>query len=430
MSGEYAEVRPGLRRCADLLPSFFILAGLAAEIFTPEHVLISALFAAAPVAAAALQGMCATILTSCLAVALTVVMAFAYHADDSLYSRMTELSVVVVSLMALLLNYVMRRSGRRLASARMVSESIQLAVVPTPPARVDGCAVAARYQAARAGPGIGGDFYVAQPTPFGVRLLIGDVRGKGLGAVEAVVIITGAFREAAEQEPTLTLLAQRLERALQREGSRQKGEAQLEGFTTALLAEVPAGRPGVLRLLNRGHPPPFLVYDGTVRTLSARVPNTPLGMSQLGEWPEHPEETDLPPHALLLLYTDGLSEARDADGVFYPVAERLAELRFADAQELVDGLVEDVAAYTGGGTTDDMAMLVLERLPEAAACGKAAEEERTGREEQQRPKGGGARAEDAAAGDGAGEGRRGDGASVTSGPATAGGPHGSAGAGE
>ena len=364
-SGEYGEMHPALRRCADLLPALFIVLGIGSELLTPGHVIISALFAAAPVAAAALQGLVATVLTGLVSTGLLFVIASVME-ERSLDTRLSGLSVLVVSAFALMLNYVMRRSGRRLASARTVAEAIQLAVLPAPPARVDGCNVAARYEAAQSGASIGGDFYVAQASPFGVRLLIGDVRGKGVGAVEAVVIITGAFREAAEQEPTLTRLAQRLERALQREGSRQEGEAQLEGFTTALLAEVPHGRPGVLRLLNRGHPPPFLVHDGTVRSLSARVPNTPLGMSQLGEWPEHPEESDFPPGALLLLYTDGLSEARDTQRVFYPLAERLAELPYADAQEMVDLLVDDVTAYTGGGASDDMALLALERHADVA----------------------------------------------------------------
>ena len=104
-----------------------------------------------------------------------------------------------------------------------------------------GCDVAARYEAAQADAFIGGDLYAVQDTPHGVRLVVGDVRGKGMGAVEAVAVVIGAFREAAEQEATLEAVAQRLERALAREGTRRDGLDAFEGFTTAVLAEIPRG---------------------------------------------------------------------------------------------------------------------------------------------------------------------------------------------
>lgn len=195
-----------------------------------------------------------------------------------------------------------------------------------------------------------------------MRLAVGDVRGKGLGAVEAVAVVLGAFREAAETEPTLEALAQRLERALAREGVRRDSLDAVEGFTTCVLGEVPAGG-GVLRLLNRGHPEPLLLYaDGGLAVLAPAEPALPLGLGELstgtadrvGEWP-------YPEGSTLLLFTDGLSEARDASGTFYDPAARLRGRVFPGPGEVLAALSSDVRRHTGGGMTDDMALLAVER---------------------------------------------------------------------
>jgi serine phosphatase RsbU (regulator of sigma subunit) len=198
-----------------------------------------------------------------------------------------------------------------------------------------------------------------QDSPYGVRLVVGDVRGKGLGAVAAVAVLIGAFREAAEQEPTLEAVAERLERALAREGTRRDGIDAFEGFTTAVLAELPHGD-DVVRIVNRGHPAPLLLHaDGTLRTLTAHEPALPLGMGDLGMWPDRTLEAGFPSGATLLLYTDGLSEARDAHGRFYEPERRLAGRTFPDPGALLGRLAAEVRRHSGGGMTDDMALLAV-----------------------------------------------------------------------
>lgn len=140
----------------------------------------------------------------------------------------------------------------------------------------------------------------------------------------AVAVVIGAFREAAEQEATLEAVALRLERALARERDRREWAESDEGFTTVVLAGLAHGS-GIVRLVNRGHPPPLLLYaDGTVRALPAAEPALPLGMRELGVWPDRAQEADCPSGATLLLYTDGLSEARDDTGRFYDPEAGLA----------------------------------------------------------------------------------------------------------
>ncbi|MFD5100496.1 PP2C family protein-serine/threonine phosphatase [Streptomyces albidochromogenes] len=346
------------------LPALLIVGGCAFDVTTPPNFTASPLFAAAPLIAAPLFSFLNTLVTGGVAVA-AVAGLHAYNGTSTHVESVTELiTVVTVAVLALVINRVVRRSGRQLASARTIAEAAQRAVLPVPADRIAGLHIAARYEAAQADAFIGGDLFAVQDTPSGVRLVVGDVRGKGLGAVEAVAVVVGAFREAAEQESALDGVARRLERALTREGARRDGLDAFEGFTTAVLAEIPHGR-GVVRFVNRGHPEPLLLYaDGDLAQIVPPEAALPLGMGDLGVWPDRAQECAFPPGATLLLYTDGLSEARNADGVFYDPAARLRGRIFPGPDELLDALVADVRLHTAGAATDDMALLAVGRPAE------------------------------------------------------------------
>ncbi|MFF9013022.1 PP2C family protein-serine/threonine phosphatase [Streptomyces sp. NPDC014870] len=349
------------RRFIRALPPLVIVGGIVFDLSTPASYTASPMFAAAPLIAAPFFSMLTTLLTGIAAVLASIGLHVYNDTVNDIPALTETLTVVTVSALALLINRVVRRSGERLASARVIAETAQKAVLPTPAERIGGLQVAARYEAAQADAFIGGDLFAVQDTPFGVRLVVGDVRGKGLDAVEAVAVVIGAFREAAEQESSLEGVAQRLERALAREGTRRDGLDAFEGFTTAVLAEIPRGE-GRVRVVNRGHPEPLLLHaDGALAHLEPTEPALPLGMGELAAWPDRADEAAYPPGATLLLYTDGLSEARDASGAFYEPAERLAGRIFPGPEELLDALVDDVRRYTGGGSTDDMALLAVSR---------------------------------------------------------------------
>ncbi len=344
-----------------VLPALLILAGIVYDYATPRNFTAVPFFTAAPLVAAPLSSLRTTALTGAAALVAeyAVHLRFGFAADaDTLTETVT---VATVALLAVAINRIVRRGDRRLASAREIAEAAQRAVLPEPDARIGGFEVAACYEAAQEGAYIGGDLYAVQDSPYGVRVVLGDVRGKGMGAVAAVAVVIGAFREAAEQEVTLEAVAQRLERALAREGTRRGGLDAAEGFTTAVLAELPHGD-GAVRIVNRGHPPPLLLDpDGTLRALDPPEPALPLGMGDLGSWPDRAEETPFPGGATLLLYTDGLSEARDEYGVFFDPAARLTGRAFRDPGTLLAALADEVRRHTRGGTTDDMALLAVRR---------------------------------------------------------------------
>jgi len=351
------------RRLARWTPAILLLGGVAFDLAAPAPYTASPFFAAAPLVAASLFPLRQTILTTVLALTAVCLLAELHGVRDPTQAATEIATVATVALLALVINRVVRRGDRRLASARGIAEAAQRAVLPVPPARIAGLDVAARYVAAERYAAIGGDLYAVQDTPHGVRLIVGDVRGKGLQAVEVVAVLIGAFREAAEQESTLEGLAGRLERALRREGARRAELEAFEGFTTAVLGEIPRGD-STLRLINRGHPAPLLLPGGgEVRRLEPETSALPLGMGELGAWPDRVTELRFPEDATLLLFTDGVTEARDRHGTFYVPEERLRGRRFTGPGGLLDALVEDVALHAGGETSDDMALLAVRRPP-------------------------------------------------------------------
>ncbi|MEU6664299.1 PP2C family protein-serine/threonine phosphatase [Streptomyces sp. NPDC046821] len=344
-----------------VLPWLLIAVGAVYDYMTPSRFTGVPLFTAAPLIAAPFFSPRGTLLTGIATIAVVLGVHLRYSRSYTTESVTELVTVVTVCVLAVVINRVVRRGSEQLMSVRRIAEAAQHAVLPEPEARIAGLQIAARYEAAQAGAFIGGDLYAVQDTPHGVRLVVGDVRGKGMGAVAAVAVVIGAFREAAEQEATLEAVAQRLERALAREGTRREGLDEYEGFTTAVLAEIPHGD-GVVRIVNRGHPEPLLLGgDGALRVLSSPEPALPLGMGDLGAWPDRASEAEFPCGATLLLYTDGLSEARDAEGEFYDPAGRLAGRMFSGPDPLLATLTAEVRRHTGGGTTDDMALLAVRR---------------------------------------------------------------------
>jgi serine phosphatase RsbU (regulator of sigma subunit) len=367
MAEKLREVRGGggspSRRFVRALPALLIVVGLVFDILTPPPFTAVPLFVAAPLAAAPFFSRAGTVRIGAASLLSILVLRSESGTVLQVVPSLEVLTVLTASVLAFLINGVVRRGNEQLASARVIAETAMRAVLPEPNDWIGGLHVAARYEAAQADEFVGGDLFAVVDTPHGVRLVVGDVRGKGLDAVEAVAVIIGAFREVAEHEASLEGVAQRLERALAREGERRGGIDPVEGFVTAVLAEIPHGAAEV-RIVNRGHPEPLLLHpDGGVEVLAPSVPALPLGMG-LGVWPDLADVWSLAAGATLLVYTDGLSEARDEHGVFYDPAARLHGRIFPGPEELLSALTDDVRLHTGGKSTDDLALVAVVRPAE------------------------------------------------------------------
>ncbi|MGA5134657.1 PP2C family protein-serine/threonine phosphatase [Streptomyces olivoreticuli] len=345
-------------RHLQLLPVLLLAAGALLDYNTSPHFSAEAFYTAAPMTAAALLSLRATILAGIGACAADAVLLihFGFLGDSGGRSELA--AVATVSAFAVVVNRLMYYSAVRLHSARKIALAVQRAVLPQPPDSIGHLRIAVRYQSAVKGAQIGGDLYSVQDTPYGVRCLVGDVRGKGMEAVKAVDVALGVFREAAEEEPTLVRLAARLERSLVREARRRAGPERTEGFVTGVLAEIPHSG-DELRLLNRGHPAPLLLHGGAVRSAEPSEPTLPLALGELGSDEDRTDTLLFPPGTTLLLYTDGLTEARNRAGVFYDPGARLTGQHFPGPDALLDALLTDVRHHTGGRIEDDMALLAV-----------------------------------------------------------------------
>jgi serine phosphatase RsbU (regulator of sigma subunit) len=291
-----------------------------------------------------------TMVIGLLTLALSVLLA---SSDDVLgrpESHLTFASVAGVTVASALASARRQKRERELATVRNVADVAQRVLLRPVPHSAGPLRIAVGYTSAAAEARIGGDLYEVVTTPFGVRVLIGDVQGKGLEAVETAAAVLGAFREAAYDEPDLAAVVVRLENALRRLLSGER-------FVTAVLAEFDRDR---VTLVSCGHPPPLVIgSDGTLRRAEPREPAPPLGMTGLADLTPSPYTLPFTPGDQMLLYTDGVIEARDETGCFYPLEDRIFLLKAAGAEEALDDLHADLIRHTGGRIADDAAMLLV-----------------------------------------------------------------------
>ncbi|MEV6105271.1 PP2C family protein-serine/threonine phosphatase [Streptomyces sp. NPDC051940] len=262
------------------------------------------------------------------------------------------LAIAFVTVAAAVVGAFRRRTERELMAVRAVADTMQRVLLSPPPERAGPLAMAASYDSAARAARVGGDLYEAVVLPDRVRFVVADVQGKGLDAVRVASVVLSAFRESAPYADRLEETADRIERAL---GRRTDGGR----FVTAVLAEVTAD--GGLTLLNHGHPGPLILRaDGGVELAEPADPAPPLGMAALCDAAPAVYRRKLAPGDRLLLYTDGVTEARDAAGVFYPLRDRAGTVVAASGPaEALGRLRADLAEYTRAQAADDSALMLV-----------------------------------------------------------------------
>ncbi|MER6546103.1 PP2C family protein-serine/threonine phosphatase [Streptomyces sp. NPDC001250] len=361
------------------LPVLYVAAVLLLEPVTPVDWPVSFALICVPVLAAFAHGPRGVAAATVFSVVLEGVLAgtpcCAGRAVGYLWDRHYVASYICTALVGglgtILAAHRIRRE-RTLADVRFVAETAQRVLLRPVPHHIGNLRLESLYLSASAEARIGGDLYEAVPTRFGVRLLIGDVRGKGLLAVETAATLLGAFREAAYDEPDLPALAGRADRSMNRRAAQLGGTETGERFVTAVFAEIPADG-HIVRLVNCGHPPPISLRDGEVCELDSGRPAPPLTLGKLVEDPYHVDEYPFRPGDQLLLYTDGVTETRDAAGAFYPLLQRLRAWGPLPPKELLDRLHDDLLAYSCNRMQDDTAALAVCLVPEPPSATAPAE---------------------------------------------------------
>ncbi|MFB7553246.1 PP2C family protein-serine/threonine phosphatase [Streptomyces sp. NPDC056154] len=348
------------------IPLALIAAIVIVDATTGPDVALGPLLIVAPALTASFAGPLLTAVVGAIAVAALfgVGVGLRILTTESIGTQIV--AVVVVSAIVTAFRWLRDRYGRELAQVRTVSEATQRAVLRPLPRQIGPLRVASVYLAAEEQAQIGGDLYAATRTSAGTRLIIGDARGKGLTAIGDAALLLGAFRAAAHRQSSLPDLMAYLENSVcwsmvEPAESEQEGEC----FITAAVIDIPDAGEKV-EMISCGHPPPLLLRDGRVTALNPTRPTLPLGLGELTT-PQYQVDTfALGPADLLLLYTDGVIEARDSGRIFYPLAERAASQAHDNPRALIHHLRADLLAHVGGHLDDDAAMVCVQRSPAPA----------------------------------------------------------------
>ncbi|WP_067479046.1 PP2C family protein-serine/threonine phosphatase [Actinomadura hibisca] len=248
---------------------------------------------------------------------------------------------------------------RRRADAERLARTLQRTLLPPALPSVPGLQAAAAYHTASSDE-VGGDFYDLFPLDDGRwAFFLGDVCGKGADAAALTSLTRYTLRAAAIYDPDPRAALTNLDAVL-------KGEHQGNAprFCTAVFGVLDAAADGSfgIALAGGGHPPALaLRADGSVEAI-ATTGGQLIGLLPAPHFVE--TTTRLAPGDALLLYTDGLTEARTAAGDMLGedgLARYLAD-RAADATRGADGLlatVHELFDDLSSGISDDTALLAL-----------------------------------------------------------------------
>lgn len=345
-------------RTLRLLPFAVILLVVLIGFTTPAEVHVGPLLAVAPALAGITPGPRRTpLVVGVVAAAAMVLLTASGESRGTGEPLVTLLAILIVSLTGWVGVIVRERQERIIEDVRSVAEAAQSVLLSPVPRRIGPLRVGVRYQAAAAQARIGGDLYEVILTPYGARAVVGDVRGKGLGAVQTAAAVLSAFREAAYEEPELPGVVRRIAASMSR-----RLEADVEEFVTLVLVGFPVE--GMVEVVNCGHPAPLLLRSDRADALDPPSPVPPLGIVDPGLFEIPVLTVPIRLGDRVLMFTDGIVEARDPEGVFYPLAERAPDA-LPGVEETLDRIEQDVERHVGRALEDDAAMLLLMYAPQA-----------------------------------------------------------------
>lgn len=276
------------------------------------------------------------------------VMSSAEDADQTVFERAdVELAATLMSQTAAALG-----NAGIYEREREIAESMQDSLI-TPPPLLPRLHLGVEYCPASAGARIGGDFY--DMIPIGedlIAIVIGDISGKGLAAARHTVTGKGAIKSFALDDPEPASV-------LRRANAVVLEELPSSAFITVAYALIDQGT-GLVRYAIAGHPPPYFVdAQGAIRSLEQGEP--PLGVVPDLTFSEH--SVQLRKGDRLVFYTDGLTEARDADGAFFGdqgVQDTLDRHAHESPQDLARALSRAAEQFADGRLDDDLAAVVVE----------------------------------------------------------------------
>jgi phosphoserine phosphatase RsbU/P len=246
------------------------------------------------------------------------------------------------------LDHLSPHEQRMLERDLEMAARIQAELLPQPDSAFGPWQVARHYEAA--GP-VSGDYCDLAPDVDGsLYFMLGDVSGKGVAAAMLMTQLHAMFRSLKSVGLTLTQIVERASRLL--------CESSLPTqYATLVCGKADAA--GGVEICNAGHPPVLWLNGGDVKAIDST--GLPVGVFCEQQFSSH--TVRLQPGDSLLLYTDGLSEARDVDGAEYGI-ERLTKLapaiRASSPRAMINACLEDLETFGGGARKgDDLTIMAI-----------------------------------------------------------------------
>jgi len=239
-----------------------------------------------------------------------------------------------------------------------LARQIQRNLLPREPPKVSGLDFAVHYEPAFH---VGGDFYdFLWLDPTRLAMVVGDVSGKAISGALFMARVTSEIRFAAPVESHPRRIIQRVNRAL--------SEVAEDGmFVTMVFLSLDLTQQ-ILRFSNAGHTTPLLLRGGRVTPLEyAEARCLPVGVEARVEVAE--AQVKLLPGDVLVLYTDGIIEARSMAGEFYGV-ERLhavLERTGGSARQVLEAVLGDLDTFVEDAPQADDQTVVCVAVSEASS---------------------------------------------------------------
>ncbi len=236
---------------------------------------------------------------------------------------------------------------------RRIAEALQRGLLPTIPTSVPGFDLAHYYTPAWSEAEVGGDFYDFIDLGHGTYgLAIGDVSGKGLKSAVVTAMARNVLRAYTAEDPEPMPVLARTNNAIIRYTDSELFITMMYGLLNTKTCRFRFG--------SAGHEP-VLIYRAKDKTVSYHKPSgTVAGLIPDLEYLTG--EVEFAPGDMMLMYTDGLTDARSPSGKFLGqdgLSEFVRELAGRPAQTLMQDLMGRVLGHAGGNFTDDIAVLLV-----------------------------------------------------------------------
>lgn len=271
------------------------------------------------------------------------------------------LILALVSSYLLRVLYTERAPAVRLQHEFELARDLQMLMLPDDLPKVPGYSVAVRMEAAHR---VSGDLYGFAPLDENTLLLfVADDAGKGVYGVMNMSLLLSHLKAAAREGLPPAQIAARVNRDVYE-------SLQPYSFASAFIAKLDL-RTGMLGYVNCGHPPPLVLRAGD----PAQVQRLSSGLTMIGVTTRPAFvnfSVQLQPGDTLIIFTDGITEARNRKRDFFTeqgVIEAVRGLEQASAEEVAATVMQRVRQFCGGELEDDAIVLVLRRHWPSAESG-------------------------------------------------------------